>query len=51
MPSAPLTLLFALALLAALAVRLWLATRQMRHVAAHRDAVPEPFASMGAWRN
>ena len=44
MPSAPLTLLFALALLAALAVRLWLATRQMRHVAAHRDAVPEPFA-------
>ena len=40
----PLTLLFAAALLASLAVKLWLATRQMRHVAAHRDAVPAAFA-------
>jgi STE24 endopeptidase len=39
-----LTLLFAAALLASLAVKYWLATRQMRHVAAHRNAVPAPFA-------
>lgn len=39
-----LTLLFAAVLLATLAVKYWLATRQMRHVAAHRDAVPAPFA-------
>lgn len=38
-----LTLLFALALVASLSVKLYLATRQMRHVAAHRDAVPAPF--------
>jgi STE24 endopeptidase len=37
------TLLFAVALLASLATRLWLSTRQMRHVAAHRDQVPAPF--------
>jgi STE24 endopeptidase len=41
----PLTWLFAAALLASLATRLWLATRQMRHVAAHRDAVPAAFAA------
>jgi STE24 endopeptidase len=41
----PLTWLFAAALLASLATRLWLATRQMRHVAAHRDRVPPAFAS------
>jgi STE24 endopeptidase len=41
----PLTWLFAAALLAALATRLWLATRQMRHVAAHRSAVPAAFAA------
>ena len=41
--SATLTLLFAAALLASLALELWLATRQMRHVARHRDAVPAPF--------
>lgn len=35
---------FAALVLASLAARLWLATRQMRHVAAHRDRVPEPFA-------
>jgi STE24 endopeptidase len=37
------TLAFVAALLASLATRLWLATRQMRHVAAHRDAVPAVF--------
>ena len=41
----PLTWLFAAALLATLATKLWLATRQMRHVAAHRDAVPAAFAA------
>jgi len=40
-----LTLAFAAALLASLVVKFWLATRQMRHVAAHRDAVPAPFAA------
>src|SRR5262245_20864867 len=39
-----LTLLFTAALLASLVVKLWLATRQMRHVAAHRGAVPPAFA-------
>ncbi len=39
------TLAFAAALLLSLAVKLWLATRQMRHVAAHREAVPPAFAS------
>lgn len=42
-PASSLTLAFAVFLLAGLAVRFWLATRQMRHVAAHRDAVPAPF--------
>ena len=40
-----LSLVFALALLLNLAVKLWLATRQMRHVARHRDLVPAPFAA------
>ena len=40
-----LTVLFAAALLASLATKLWLATRQMRHVAAHRDHVPAAFAA------
>jgi STE24 endopeptidase len=40
-----LTWLFAAALLASLATKLWLATRQMRHVAAHRAAVPTAFAA------
>jgi len=43
MSSFALTLLFAAALVASLAVKFWLATRQMRHVAAHRPAVPAPF--------
>ena len=45
MPSMPLTLLFAVALLLSLLVKFWLATRQMRHVAAHRGAVPAAFAA------
>ncbi len=40
----PLTLLFATALLLSLSVKFWLASRQMRHVAAHRGAVPAAFA-------
>jgi STE24 endopeptidase len=44
MQALTLTLLFAAALLASLGVRFWLSTRQVRHVAAHRDAVPAPFA-------
>jgi STE24 endopeptidase len=43
MPAFTLTLVFAAVLLASLLVQFWLATRQMRHVAAHRDAVPAPF--------
>ena len=42
--SAALTWLFLLALSSATATRLWLARRQARHVAAHREAVPERFA-------
>ncbi len=37
-------LLFAAFLLATLAVKLWLTSRHIRHVARHRDAVPEQFA-------
>jgi STE24 endopeptidase len=37
------TALFALALLMSLAAKFWLATRQMRHVAHHRDQVPPAF--------
>jgi STE24 endopeptidase len=44
MQSNALTLLFAAALMASLLVKFWLATRQMRHVAAHRDFVPAAFA-------
>jgi len=36
--------LFAFALLASVVVRMWLARRQIRFVAAHRDAVPAAFA-------
>jgi STE24 endopeptidase len=44
MPASPsLSLLFAAVLTASLLVKLWLASRQMRHVAAHRDRVPAPF--------
>jgi STE24 endopeptidase len=43
-PSSTLTLAFAAFLLASLAVKFWLSTRQVRHVALHRDAVPAAFA-------
>ena len=43
-PSSTLTLAFAAFLLAGLAVKFWLSTRQVRHVARHRDAVPAAFA-------
>jgi STE24 endopeptidase len=36
--------IFLAALLASTATRLWLAARQVRHVRAHRDAVPASFA-------
>ena len=45
MPSFPLTVAFAVALLLSLVVKFWLATRQMRHVAAHRNSVPPAFAT------
>ncbi|MBN8488856.1 MAG: M48 family metallopeptidase [Burkholderiales bacterium] len=38
------TALFCAFLLASLSVGFWLTTRQIRHVAAHRDRVPEAFA-------
>ena len=44
MSSNLLTMLFAAALVLSLAVKLSLATRQMRHVAAHRHAEPPAFA-------
>jgi STE24 endopeptidase len=47
------TAAFVLALVASHTVRAWLARRQMRHVAAHRDAVPAAFAgrvTLGAHR-
>ncbi len=39
-----LTLLFVVALAAGLAMELWLMQRQARHVRAHADRVPSPFA-------
>lgn len=44
-PSVLWTLVFAATLLAGLGVKFWLATRQIRHVARHRDAVPADFAA------
>jgi len=43
-PLTALTLLFVSLLLADICVRLWLASRQIRHVARHRDQVPPEFA-------
>lgn len=43
-PSMLLTLTFAAALLAGLALKFWLASRQIRHVAGHRASVPAAFA-------
>jgi STE24 endopeptidase len=44
MQASSLSLVFALAVLAWLAARLWLATRQIRHVAQNRQQVPQAFA-------
>ncbi len=44
-PSTALTLAFCAALVAGLLLKFWLASRQIRHVAQHRDAVPPAFAS------
>ena len=44
----PLTVLFVAALLASLLVKFWLATRQMRHVARHRNSVPSAFVKTPA---
>jgi STE24 endopeptidase len=44
-PTLALTLLFALALLLGLVLKFWLATRQIRYVAGHRQAVPPAFAN------
>ncbi len=44
MNTASFSLLFAAMLLATLGVKLWLSTRQLRHVAQHRDHVPAQFA-------
>jgi len=43
-PADVLTAAFALALVANLLVKFWLASRQIRHVAQHRNSVPEAFA-------
>ncbi len=40
----PFALLFVAALLLSVALHFWLATRQIRHVARHRNAVPEGFS-------
>jgi STE24 endopeptidase len=44
-PSAPLltTLIFSLALLLSVVLKFWLVSRQVRHVALHRHAVPDSF--------
>jgi STE24 endopeptidase len=45
MQASSVSLTFALVVLAWLAVRLWLSTRQIRHVARHRHQVPPAFAA------
>ncbi len=45
MDSHSFSLLFAAFLLATLAVKLWLSSRHIRHVAQHRNAVPAQFAA------
>jgi STE24 endopeptidase len=45
MHASALTLVFVAALLASLLAKFWLATRQIKHVAAHRETVPAPFAA------
>ncbi len=44
-PSFVLSLVFAAAVTLSFATKVWLATRQIRHVAAHRDRVPPAFAA------
>lgn len=44
MPAIDFTVLFAVMVVAMVATKLWLAARQIRFVAAHRDAVPRQFA-------
>jgi len=44
MSSSAFTVLFVVFLLASLVVRIWLASRHIRHILAHRDAVPTQFA-------
>ena len=44
MQASVVSLIFAMALLLSLAAKFWLATRQMRHVAAHSQQVPAAFA-------
>jgi STE24 endopeptidase len=44
MPALDFTVLFAVMVVAMVATKLWLASRQIRFVAAHRDAVPGQFA-------
>jgi STE24 endopeptidase len=44
MPSLLLSAVFAAAIVVSFVLKTWLALRQMRHVAAHRDAVPAAFA-------
>ena len=39
-----LTWAFAIAVCASMALKFWLASRQIRHVAQHRGSVPQPFA-------
>jgi STE24 endopeptidase len=46
LPGPAVTLVFAVLLLASLLVKLWLASRQIRHVSAHRSQVPAAFASV-----
>ena len=43
-PSLLMTAAFVLALVASVLLKLWLSTRQIRHVAQHRNAVPAAFA-------
>ena len=45
MTSTTFTLAFVIALAASLAIRFWLAARQIAHVRAHRDATPAAFAT------
>lgn len=45
-PASQLSLLFAAVVALSFAVKLWLASRQVRHVAQHRDTVPAAFADV-----